>query len=75
MNFLRRPSANERSESVNVKKPKRKYVKKKLAADFQAFSSKHLDRVADDHPELNEKEVNKYLLKMWNEMDDTQKAR
>lgn len=70
-----RSSVNEVSDSVSDKKPKRKYVKKKLPVDFQAFSSKHFDQVADDHRELNEKEVNKYLLKMWNEMDDTQKAR
>lgn len=58
------------------KRPKRKITKKsKFGPDFVVFSSKHFDRVSDEHPELKEKEVDKYLEKMWLEMDDVQKAR
>lgn len=68
---------NEKPEKPEIKKrPKRKITKKsKFGPDFVVFSSKHFDRVSDEHPELKEKEVDKYLEKMWLEMDDVQKAR
>lgn len=68
---------NEKPEKPEIKKrPKRRVTKKsKFGPDFVVFSSKHFDRVSDEHPELKEKEVDKYLEKMWLEMDDVQKAR
>ncbi|XP_075224627.1 nuclear receptor binding SET domain protein isoform X2 [Lycorma delicatula] len=61
-------------EKQKVKKKKRK-VYGKFGADFKVFSSKHFDRVLDEHSELNEKEVEKYLEKMWLDMDEQQKSR
>lgn len=68
---------NEKPEKPEIKKrPKRKIKKKsKFGPDFVVFSTKHFDRVSDEHPELKEKEVDRYLEKMWLEMDDVQKAR
>uniref|UniRef100_A0A1B6KAF0 Histone-lysine N-methyltransferase n=2 Tax=Graphocephala atropunctata TaxID=36148 RepID=A0A1B6KAF0_9HEMI len=71
---LKRNAETSAVTPVNKKKPKKQSVKKKTAPDFEVFCVKHLDRVSNDHPDLNEKEVTKYLQRMWNNMDDTKKA-
>lgn len=65
----------ETTEIVEEKKPKKKYAKKKCSADFQVFSSKNFDRVTNEHPELSHKEINKFLQRLWNELDDAQKRK
>lgn len=63
----------------NLKKNKLKKKKKKrdgkFGAGFRVFVSKHFDRVLDEHPDMKDKDVDKYLEKMWLDMDEQQKLR
>ncbi|XP_054259007.1 histone-lysine N-methyltransferase NSD2 [Macrosteles quadrilineatus] len=63
------------STPIEKKKPKRKYVKKVVDADFQNFCSRNFEKLSDEHPDLSEKEIQKHLQNMWNHMDDAAKSR
>lgn len=66
--------SKDNSQKDNLKKKKKK-SHRKSGADFRLFISKHFDRVLDEHPDMKEKDVDKYLEKMWQDMDDQQKLR
>lgn len=79
---MRSVSAQETiKDEVEKEKQKEKVKKKKkknygkFGADFKAFSSKHFDRILDEHPDLSEKEIEKYIEKLWLDMDEAQKSR
>nr|XP_018906781.1 PREDICTED: histone-lysine N-methyltransferase NSD2-like isoform X1 [Bemisia tabaci]XP_018906782.1 PREDICTED: histone-lysine N-methyltransferase NSD2-like isoform X1 [Bemisia tabaci]XP_018906783.1 PREDICTED: histone-lysine N-methyltransferase NSD2-like isoform X1 [Bemisia tabaci]XP_018906784.1 PREDICTED: histone-lysine N-methyltransferase NSD2-like isoform X1 [Bemisia tabaci] len=73
---------NEEVESVPmvkrqkspVKKPKKKR-KQEFGPDFDLYYSKTFDRLADEHPELKDEDIEKYLRKVWLAMNDTQKLK
>lgn len=73
---------NEEVESVPkvkrqkspVKKPKKKR-KQEFGPDFDLYYSKTFDRLADEHPELKNEDIEKYLRKVWLAMNDTQKLK
>jgi len=71
---IKRPSFAE-STPVEKKKPKRKYTKKTEELDFQNFHSRNFDRTAAEHPDLTEKDINKHIQNLWNQMDAGAKLR
>nr|XP_018902760.1 PREDICTED: histone-lysine N-methyltransferase NSD2-like isoform X2 [Bemisia tabaci] len=72
---------NEEVESVSKAKrqkspvKKRKKKKQDFGPDFDLYYSQTFDRLSDEHPELKEEDIEKYLRKVWLAMDDNQKLK
>ncbi|XP_021923850.1 histone-lysine N-methyltransferase NSD2 isoform X3 [Zootermopsis nevadensis] len=74
------PDSKFKISSPQAKKKKRQLKKysfrgNNFGADFETFLCKHIHRVAQEHPELSTKAVEKYLAKEWSGMDEQQKSR
>lgn len=54
---------------------KRKKKKQDFGPDFDLYYSQTFDRLSDEHPELKEEDIEKYLRKVWLAMDDNQKLK
>jgi hypothetical protein len=67
--------------SVQVKKKKQQQRKKcslggqSFDPHFEAFLHKHIDRMAEERPDVSIKTVEKYLAKEWDKMDERQKSK
>jgi hypothetical protein len=74
------PTIKLKISSVQVKRKKQQQRKHSLGGqsfdpDFKAFLHKHMDQMAEEHPELSIKTVEKYLAKEWSKMDELQKSK
>ena len=68
------PVTKVKRQKSPMKKRKKKR-KQDFGPDFDVYCSKNFDRIADENPELKDEEIDKYLQKVWLEMDETQKLR
>jgi hypothetical protein len=74
------PDSKLKISSLQVKKKKQQHKKysfgsHNFGADFEAFLYKNIDHVAQEHPELSTKAVEKYLAREWSKMDDEEKSK
>ncbi|KAK3914863.1 Histone-lysine N-methyltransferase, H3 lysine-36 specific [Frankliniella fusca] len=69
-------NGSDSKSNLNKKRKKRKKRMKKSLDDkaFAIYAEQHVDRIIDDHPEMNEKDAEKYLRLLWENKDEDEKS-